>query len=104
MILSPEQKLKRLLDTPDHVYTESERESLGGLHDAQQASPGATKEHDEAKKALWKYRVATSVGEIGDDRRRLCSALGTAIEVFEHEYGDAQAVVTLDEIGRILKG
>ena len=72
--------------------------------DCRTSDPGATKEHDEAKKALWKYRVATSVGEIGDDRRRLCSALGTAIEVFEHEYGDAQAVVTLDEIGRILKG
>ena len=61
-------------------------------------------EYDAAKKALWKYRVATSVGEVGDDRRRLCSALGTALDVLEHEYGDAQAQVTLDEIARILKG
>ena len=62
------------------------------------------KEADAARAALWKYRVATSVGEVGDDRRRLCSALGTALDVLEHEYGDEQARLTLDEIARILKG
>ena len=62
------------------------------------------KEADAARAALRKYRVATSVGEVGDDRRRLCSALGTALDVLEHEYGDEQARLTLDEIARILKG
>lgn len=37
-MLSSEQRLTRLLDTPDHHFTEAEKELLAWWHDAQQAS------------------------------------------------------------------